>query len=299
MRENAAARDINIDIASTRTESYLSPGALPKIDLIGVSIVDDLRRRDFSINALAISLQAYCDGSWDQIIDPVNGRESLKTLKLEVLHNQSFVDDPTRILRAAKYKNRFGLSIGKTTLDLLQKAVSSNVISTFSGRRFMHEMMLISNELGRDSFDTLIEWGVIAHSSTYNRNRIIGLRNIDDLSNDPFRQSARLMWLYDFDVELSVGHLELDTLNENFINNVQAMSVIVGVFFENYLVRCWRYINIFNILRLKLFSVSLKCFNANLHFIRRLTSTVKLLVWSKKLQPENIYCNKDCTTVQK
>ena len=89
------------DIASTRTEKYPYSGCLPKLDEVGVKLQDDVKRRDFSINSL------YCDISDYKVIDLVKGIDDINNKTLRVLHNKSYIDDPTRILRGIDFKHRF------------------------------------------------------------------------------------------------------------------------------------------------------------------------------------------------
>ena len=101
-----------VDIASTRTEKYPRKGHLPVVDKIGVSLKEDALRRDFTVNALYKSL------STGEIFDFTGGLEDLKNKTLRVLHEKSFVDDPTRILRALKFLHRFGFKLSEKTRAL-------------------------------------------------------------------------------------------------------------------------------------------------------------------------------------
>ncbi len=101
-----------VDIASARNEVYLHPGALPEVE--PSSLGDDLARRDFTINAMAIPL-----GREPILIDPHGGRDDLAAGLLRVLHPRSFADDPTRALRAARYAARFGFALEAETAELL------------------------------------------------------------------------------------------------------------------------------------------------------------------------------------
>lgn len=110
--------DINgqkIDLASTRSESYPQAGHLPHVDKIGCSLKADVVRRDFTVNALALSLNQE---NFADLIDYIGGFEDLKAKKIRVLHDRSFIDDPTRIIRALKYSSRLGFEIDEKTLKL-------------------------------------------------------------------------------------------------------------------------------------------------------------------------------------
>ncbi len=101
-----------IDFASTRIEIYPKKGHLPLVDKIGCSLREDVMRRDFTINSLYKSI------STGEIIDFTGGLDDLKQKKLRVLHDESFVDDPTRILRALKFSHRFGFKLEEKTHEL-------------------------------------------------------------------------------------------------------------------------------------------------------------------------------------
>ncbi len=110
-----------VDIATARAESYPHPGALPEVQPTA-GIADDLARRDFTINAMAIPLRRD-----PELIDPHRGREDLEAGLLRVLHGGSFEDDPTRALRAARYAARFDFELEPETAALLGRADLSTV----------------------------------------------------------------------------------------------------------------------------------------------------------------------------
>ena len=107
--------ELTIDLASARAESYPAPGALPEVRT--ASLADDLARRDFTVNAMALPLMGD-----PELIDPHGGCEDLRAGVLRVLHPGSFEDDPTRALRAARYAARLGLDLETETAGLLAKA---------------------------------------------------------------------------------------------------------------------------------------------------------------------------------
>ena len=108
-----------IDIATARTEYYAQPGALPTIE--ASSIKQDLYRRDFTINALAITLN---EPKFGMLIDFFGSQKDIKDKTIRVLHSLSFVEDPTRVFRAIRFESRYQFSIGKQTLHFIQTAVS-------------------------------------------------------------------------------------------------------------------------------------------------------------------------------
>ena len=130
--------EVTVDFASTRSESYPKKGHLPVVEKIGCSLREDVMRRDFTINALAKSVTT------GEIVDYVGGLEDLKNKKLRVLHDESFIDDPTRIIRGLKFATRFGFELEEHTkklqdeylaninYDMSYKRVKKELIETFS-----------------------------------------------------------------------------------------------------------------------------------------------------------------------
>lgn len=133
-----ASGEVTVDFASTRSESYPQKGHLPVVEKIGCSLKEDVMRRDFTINALAKSVTT------GEIVDYVGGLEDLKNKKLRVLHDESFIDDPTRIIRGLKFATRFGFELEEHTkklqdeylaninYDMSYKRVKKELIETFS-----------------------------------------------------------------------------------------------------------------------------------------------------------------------
>jgi tRNA nucleotidyltransferase (CCA-adding enzyme) len=143
--------DSRIDVARARAESYPRPGALPEVR--PATIAEDLARRDFTINAMALPLAG--DG---ELLDPHGGIEDLRAGRLRVLHPGSFVDDPTRALRAARYAARFGFDLETETEQLLREAD----LSTVSDDRVQNELKRMAEE--RDPaavLGLLLDWGVM------------------------------------------------------------------------------------------------------------------------------------------
>lgn len=122
-----------IDIASTRYETYPQKGHLPVVEKIGCSLKEDVLRRDFTINAMAKSTLT------GEIIDYVGGLEDIKNKKIRVLHDKSFVDDPTRILRALKFSVRFDFELEEHTAQL-QKKYLENINYDMSYKRLQKEL---------------------------------------------------------------------------------------------------------------------------------------------------------------
>jgi tRNA nucleotidyltransferase (CCA-adding enzyme) len=130
-----------IDFATARVEHYSRSGALPKVS--PASLEDDLFRRDFTINAMAISLNKK---DYGRLIDIYSGLKDLKNGTLCVLHEKSFLDDPTRILRALRFEQRFAFSFSADTSALLAEALNKKALNMVSDHRLGDELVLILKE---------------------------------------------------------------------------------------------------------------------------------------------------------
>jgi tRNA nucleotidyltransferase (CCA-adding enzyme) len=140
-----------VDVASARRESYAEPGALPTVEP-GASIEEDLRRRDFTVNAMAIPLGGA------SLLDPCGGRGDLERKQLRVLHDRSFIDDPTRAIRAARYAARFGFGLEPETERLLRQAD----LRTVSDDRRRAELERLGAEArAPHGFALLAGWGLV------------------------------------------------------------------------------------------------------------------------------------------
>jgi tRNA nucleotidyltransferase (CCA-adding enzyme) len=132
---------IKLDVATARTEYYESPAALPKVETS--SIKKDLYRRDFTINTLAIKLNLRDFGL---LIDFFGGQRDLREKTVRVLHNLSFIEDPTRAFRAIRFSERFNFKIGKHTESLIKSAGTMNLFERLSGPRLYEELLLLFHE---------------------------------------------------------------------------------------------------------------------------------------------------------
>jgi tRNA nucleotidyltransferase (CCA-adding enzyme) len=129
--------DARIDIAAARRERYAAPGALPEVE--PAQLEEDLLRRDFTINAIAVAL----DGSGRGEVRSVPAAfEDLRAGTLRVLHERSFLDDPTRLWRLARYRARLGFAIEERTAELAASAVATGALATVSGARIGAELRL-------------------------------------------------------------------------------------------------------------------------------------------------------------
>lgn len=130
-----------IDVVTAREETYGSPGALPKVK---ASTIDkDLRRRDFTVNAMVCRLS---EGNFGDVFDPFDGQADLVKRQICALHEKSFVDDPTRIFRAARFAGRLGFSIEPKTRAWIDASVKAGLPGKLTATRRRHEFELLLKE---------------------------------------------------------------------------------------------------------------------------------------------------------
>jgi len=132
---------LKFDVATARTEYYETPASLPRVEMS--SIKKDLYRRDFTINTMAIRLNP--DG-FGRLIDFFGGQRDIKEKTIRVLHNLSFIEDPTRAFRAIRFSERFGFKISRHTMNLIKTAVRINLFERLSGTRLYDELSLLFTE---------------------------------------------------------------------------------------------------------------------------------------------------------
>ena len=130
-----------IDVASTRLEYYSSPGALPTVERSSLKM--DLYRRDFTINTLAIRLNSP---EFGHLVDYFGGQHDLQERVIRVLHNLSFVDDPTRVFRAIRFEQRLDFHIAKHTENLIKNVVKMDFLDKLGGKRLLTELVYILRE---------------------------------------------------------------------------------------------------------------------------------------------------------
>ena len=147
----------SLDFVTARTEFYERPSVLPQVERS--SIKQDLYRRDFTINTLAISLDR---DRYGDLLDYYGGERDIREKRIRVLHNLSFVEDPTRILRAVRLEQRLGFAIEERTAELIDDAL--DLLDHVTGERLRHELYLIlSEEQPEHSLDRLSHMGVLEH----------------------------------------------------------------------------------------------------------------------------------------
>jgi tRNA nucleotidyltransferase (CCA-adding enzyme) len=154
-----------IDIAQARAETYPQPGALPEVT--PATIDQDLARRDFTVNAMAIPLAGNAE-----LVDPHGGLDDLRAGTVRVLHDRSFIDDPTRALRAARYAARFDLELEPRTEKLLRAAD----LSTVSDDRVQGELRRIAAEPDpAKAVSLIVEWGILPSIDPAAPERVAGV----------------------------------------------------------------------------------------------------------------------------
>jgi tRNA nucleotidyltransferase (CCA-adding enzyme) len=146
----------HLDLVTTRAETYAHPGALPNVR--PSTIDDDLMRRDITINSMALELNGGAPG---KLLDPAGGEADLRAGLVRVIHDKSFQDDATRILRAVRYEARFGFRLDEGTLDLLRRDIA--YLDRISGTRIRHELQRTFEEPEPErALSRLDELGVFA-----------------------------------------------------------------------------------------------------------------------------------------
>ncbi|MEA3328566.1 MAG: DHHA1 domain-containing protein [Candidatus Omnitrophota bacterium] len=130
-----------VDVATSRTERYHKPAALPEVK--ASRIREDLQRRDFTINTMAVKLNRR---EFGELLDFFDAQRDLKRGRIRVLHKMSFVEDPTRIFRAVRFESRYNFEIDKYTENLIKTAVSDDMFTKVSGERLREEIVLILKE---------------------------------------------------------------------------------------------------------------------------------------------------------
>lgn len=171
-----------VDVATARLEYYQQPAALPTVELSSIKM--DLYRRDFTINAVAVHLNP---GNMGELVDFFGAQKDIKDKLVRVLHSLSFVEDPTRILRAVRFEQRFGFRIGGQTLRLIKNALQLKMFNRLSGSRIFHELQLImAEEDPLSCFTRMDELGLleaIHPDLVLNSNKIKQLMELEKVHN--------------------------------------------------------------------------------------------------------------------
>jgi len=185
----------NIDITSARSEYYKEPAALPDIKFSAIQ--KDLYRRDFTINAMAIQINKC---NFGKFIDFFSGLKDLKNGIIRILHNKSFNDDPTRILRAIRFEQRFGFKIERKSLNLLKQTIKKDIFKKLPGERLRDEILLILKE--KNAYKILKRgmnlgiWEKIFNGLKFNKTTEKILKNIDIFIKIPVFKNIDMECVY-------------------------------------------------------------------------------------------------------
>lgn len=201
-----------IDIASTRNETYPRKGHLPEIFDIGCSLKDDVLRRDFTINAMA---KSTLNG---EIVDYTGGLEDLKARKLRVLHDKSFIDDPTRIVRALKFAIRFGFTLEEHTKQL-QEEYLANINYDMSYKRLKKELEETFNLNSQKAFEQFINQGIYK-LVTPKEYEIPDKLNIEKLIN---KYNPENIWIIYVGLLPDVTNLPLTKIEQKIIDDYRIL----------------------------------------------------------------------------
>ncbi|MDR2460000.1 MAG: CBS domain-containing protein [Deltaproteobacteria bacterium] len=151
------SKGTKLDFSSARVEYYEYPGALPVVRHASIQL--DLQRRDFTVNTLAVSLNAK---DYGKLLDYYRGYQDIKEGLIRVLHSLSFVEDPTRVFRAVRFENRLGFRISRMTGALISNAVTGGFVKNISMRRIMGELKIIcEEEEPASAFERLGDFGLL------------------------------------------------------------------------------------------------------------------------------------------
>lgn len=206
-----------IDLASTRSESYPKAGHLPHVDKIECSLEKDIIRRDFTINSLAMSLN---QGTFANLIDYVGGFEDLKAKKIRILHDNSFIDDPTRIIRALKYSTRLGFELDEQTLKLQEKYLK-NINYDMCTKRIKQEIKKTFDYCNQETFDKFIEQKIykLITTKTIKKSKI----NIENLIKKYKPKHVWLVYLGVMMIDENIDKLELTKTEKNIIEGAKSL----------------------------------------------------------------------------
>lgn len=218
VRVNVDGREV--DFASTRSESYPKKGHLPVVEKIGCSLKEDVMRRDFTINALAKSVTT------GEIVDYTGGLDDLKNKKLKVLHDESFIDDPTRIIRGLKFSIRFGFYLDEHTKKL-QEEYLANINYDMSYKRVKKELIETFNLNSQEAFERFINENIYK-LVTENDVKIHEI-NIENLIND---YKPEYVWLVYAGALKDLSKLPLTKIEQKILDEVP--NKILNTDFEIY-----------------------------------------------------------------
>lgn len=213
-----------IDLASTRSETYPQKGHLPKVEKIGCSLKKDIQRRDFTVNALAMSLNQE---NYGDLIDFTNGYQDLKNKKIRILHDSSFIDDPTRIIRAFKYANRLNFTLEETTAKL-QEQYLKNVNYNLGIKRVKQEFKKTFLNADSKLFKSFIKNKI--HKLITNNYSLLLTMNIDDMID---KYKTKQPWFIYFALIILNDDVEKYNLTKHEKNIVENVKILFKQTLDN------------------------------------------------------------------
>lgn len=213
-----------VDIASTRSEIYEKKGHLPTVTKIGCSLKEDVLRRDFTVNALAKSIAT------GEIVDYVGGVEDLKNKKLRILHDKSFIDDPTRILRGLKFSVRFGFELEENTKNLQEKYLK-NINHDMCYKRVKKELIETFNLNSQAAFEKFINKKI--YKLVCEKNVELPNENIENLVKKYIISSGKTsqnIWLVYIGVLGDLSKLPLTKNEQKILNDFSSIPKLKSDF---------------------------------------------------------------------
>ncbi len=210
---------VSIDFATARTEYYETPGALPKVERSNLR--RDLYRRDFTINAMAIDLTP---GNFGTMIDFFGGMEDILNKKIRVLHSLSFVEDPTRILRALRYASRFGYKLSSNTEVLLLNAVKSGYLFSVTPSRIRSELeRSVEDEKAFEILESYQRYGILSLlycESNIDFSKFFTLAKMNEFAKSNKLYAILLLILKNCQLKRAIEIIKLYGMPLKFINSL-------------------------------------------------------------------------------
>ncbi len=206
-----------IDIASTRSESYPQKGHLPIVQNIGCPLKEDVLRRDFTINAMAKSTLT------GEIIDYTNGLNDIKTKTLRILHGKSFIDDPTRIVRGLKFSVRFGFKLDKHTKKL-QDEYLNNINYDLSYKRLKKELEETFNLNSVEAFEQFIEQKIYKLISPENKDLKFDKKRISTIRELINKYKPKNIWIIYVGLIPYISTLPLTKIEKKIVEDYKDLN---------------------------------------------------------------------------
>ena len=208
---------VEVDFASTRSEIYPRAGHLPVVDKIGCSLKEDVLRRDFTVNALAKSVKS------GEIVDYVGGLDDLKRGILRVLHDKSFVDDPTRIIRGLKFAVRFCFVLDKKTRQL-QENYLANINYDMCYKRIKKELIETFNLNFQEAYERFFDEDIYKLIQENDAKKVD--KNIPQIVCELGLEKSSNLWLV-YVGALDLSKLELTKVEMKILNDFVALKELI------------------------------------------------------------------------